>query len=77
LAPDETILAVADPLPPLEAAVEISSGVIDDEALSSLVAMISTNCRFKIAARVAPERVRPEIKPYREERRATQVEPSR
>src|SRR5215204_2380022 len=35
LAPDKTILAVADPLPPLEAAVEISFRVIDDKALSS------------------------------------------
>jgi len=40
LAPDKTILAVADPLPPLEAAVEISFRVIDDEALSSLVTTI-------------------------------------
>ena len=35
--PDKTILAVAASLPPLEAAVEISSRVVDDEALSSSV----------------------------------------
>jgi hypothetical protein len=34
LGPDKTILAVAGPLPPLEAAVEISSRVVDDEALT-------------------------------------------
>src|SRR5215216_2329499 len=76
-APDNTILAVADPLPPLKAAVEISSRVIDDKALSSLVATISTDCGFKIPARVTPERVRPKVKTDREERRATQTEPSR
>src|SRR5215211_5465471 len=76
LVPDKTILAIADPLPPLEAAVKISSSIIDDEALSSLVATISTDCCFKIPARVAPERVRPEVKSYCEKRRTTQVEPS-
>src|SRR5215211_1201109 len=77
LAPDKTILAVAHPRPPLEAAVEISFRVIDDKALSSLVATISTDCGFKIPARVAPERVRPKIKPYCKERRAMHAEPSR
>ena len=37
LGPDKTVLAVAASLPPLEAAVEISSRVVDDEALSSSV----------------------------------------
>jgi hypothetical protein len=77
LEPDKTILAVAGPLPPLEAAIEISCRVVDDEALSSLVASISTNCCFKVPAGVAPECVRPEVKPYCEERRAPRVESSR
>src|SRR5215204_5086512 len=77
LAPDKTILAVADPLPPLKAAVEISFRVIDDKTLSSLVATISTDCGFKIPACVTPERVRPKVKSDREERRATQTELSR
>jgi hypothetical protein len=47
LGPDNTILAVAGPLPPLEAALEISPRVVDDEALSSLVVSISTDCCFQ------------------------------
>src|SRR5215218_1716222 len=54
LEPDKTILAVAGPLPPLEAAVEISFRVIDNEALSPFVATISADCCFKIGAGVAP-----------------------
>jgi len=77
LGPDKTVLAVAGPLPPLETALEISSRVVNDEALSSLVACISTDCCFKVPAGVAPERVRPEVEPYCEQRRATRIEPSR
>ena len=74
---DKTILAVAGPLPPLETSVEFASRVIDDEALSSSIAVILTHSCFKIPTAVAPERVRPEVEPYCEERRATQVESSR
>jgi hypothetical protein len=56
LVPDKAVLA--EPLLPLEAAIIISSGIIDDEPLSSLVATISTDRCFKIAARVAPERAK-------------------
>src|SRR5215216_1476362 len=77
LAPYDTTIAVAGPLPPLKGAVEISPRVIDHEALSSLVATISADRCFEIGAGVAPECVRREVKPYCEERRATQVEPSR
>ena len=48
LGPDKTILAVAGPLPPLEAALEISSRVVDDEALSSSVVLISTDSCLKV-----------------------------
>ena|SRR6516225_10237974 len=77
LGPDKAIPAVARPLPPFEAAVEISSRVVDDEALSSLVASTSADGCLKVPACVAPQRVRPEVKPYREQRRATRIEPSR
>ena len=61
LGPDQTILAVAGPLPPLEAALEISSRVLDDEALSSSVALIFAHGCFEIPTTVAPERVRSEV----------------
>jgi len=73
--PDKMILAVAGPLPPFESAVEIPSPVVDE--LPSLVAPTPADGCFKVPAAVAPQSVRPEIKPYCQQRRAARVQPSR
>src|SRR5215510_16326347 len=73
LTPDKTILALCGSLPPLEIAVERSSRVVDDETLPALVASTITDCCLKVPAGIAPERVRPQVKPNSEERRASSV----
>ena len=75
--PDKTILAVAGPLPPFESPVEIPSRVVDDEALTSLIAPANADRCFKVPAAVAPQSIRPEVKPYGEQRRTARVQPSR
>src|SRR5262245_20647740 len=70
---DKTIPAVSASLPPLKTAVELSSRVIDDEALPSLVVSTIADRCFEVPAGVASERVRPEVEPYSEERRAPSV----
>jgi hypothetical protein len=76
LGPDKTIPAVARPLPPLEAALEISSRVVNDQASAASMVPISADGCLKVRQGVTPKRVRPEVKPYGEERRATRIEPS-
>jgi hypothetical protein len=77
LRPDKTILAIAGPVPPLEAALEISSRVVNDQTLASSVVPISADSCLKVPHGIPSKRVRPEVKRYCEERRATHVEPSR
>jgi hypothetical protein len=77
LALHETIISVPAPLPPIEAAIKVSCAIVDDEALSSLIPYVSTDGGLKISTSVTPKRVRPEVKSYSEERRATRAEPSR
>jgi len=70
---DETMLPVLRPLPPLKIAVELSSCVVDDETLPPLVPSTITDCCFKVPEGIAPERIRPEVEPYSEERGASSV----
>src|SRR6476620_8903748 len=58
-------------LPPIKIAVEVSLCVIEHQTLPARIALVFRKRCREVSQSVAPQRVRPQVEPYRKQRRTT------